>query len=401
MNGFSDDDKSELRSHQPPRVVFAGGGTGGHVCPAIAVAEALRELDPRAEVLFLGTGRGVEKRLLDSAGYPDIAVAPTHLRRSLRHLPMLAFASARGLARAFAAVGRFRPQVCLGLGGYAQVPGLIAARAYGVPFALFEPNAVVGRANRLLSGAAREVFIQWPETTSGLKAPERAVITGTPIGKKALGLGDPELARARLGLPSQLPALLIVGGSQGARPLNDWAESVFAGVRRPPFSIIHLTGDKARTRSLKRTYDRAGVPNVVFTFHDRMGELYSASSVVLGRAGGATLAEVTAAGKPCVAVPYPHAVDDHQRANALALGDGGILCDQRELGIGTYDRIVELLSNPLERFELTEKSRRRGHPDAAMAVAERLLAIARGEPTPTLRPRVERAGSEQLSRGAF
>ncbi|MDF1665523.1 MAG: UDP-N-acetylglucosamine--N-acetylmuramyl-(pentapeptide) pyrophosphoryl-undecaprenol N-acetylglucosamine transferase [Planctomycetota bacterium] len=358
------------------RVLFAGGGTGGHICPAMAVVEALKERDPKTEVLFLGTGRAVERKLLEGAGLPYEVAAPTRMDRRLRSLPGLLGGAAKGLAKAFSAIKRFRPHVVLGLGGYGQVPGVVAARLLNIPYALFEPNRVPGRANRLLSGGAKDIYIQWAGTETMLRKPERAVRTGTPVRKQALATLSQDEARRELGLPLSKPVLLIVGGSQGAKPLNDWAEQVFETVRRPRFSIIHLAGSGDSARSLNRVYERAGVAHAVFPFRADMGPLYAASDLVFCRAGGATLAEVTAAGLPSIAVPYPHAVDDHQRANARSLGAGALIREQTDLGMGTFDEIAECLSTGRQLEELARHSRAIGCPDAAMEVAKRLEMLA-------------------------
>jgi UDP-N-acetylglucosamine--N-acetylmuramyl-(pentapeptide) pyrophosphoryl-undecaprenol N-acetylglucosamine transferase len=364
------------------RVLFAGGGTGGHICPAMAIAEALKEQDPSSELLFLGTGREVERKLLEGAGYPYEIAAPTRLDRRLRSLPLVLAGAAKGLAKAFRAIKRFSPDVVLGLGGYGQVPGVVAARMLGIPYALFEPNRVPGRANRLLSGGAQEIYIQWAGTEEALRKPERAVRTGTPVRQQALVTQSAEDARYRLGLPVKRPVLLIVGGSQGARPLNNWAEKVFETVRRPRFSILHLTGNKDSARGLNRVYERAGVAHGVFPFRDDMGLLYAASDLVLCRAGGATLAEVTAAGLPCFAVPYPHAVDDHQRANAESLGLGGRIREQAELGMETFDEIADCLADDEHRERFAAFSRELGCPKAAQRVAEQLGNIAQSQTLP-------------------
>lgn len=358
------------------RVLFAGGGTGGHICPAMAVAEALQEFDARAEVLFLGTGREVERKLLESAGYPYEVAAPVRMDRRLSRLPFLLAGAAKGMGKALRAVHRFRPHVVMGLGGYGQAPGVVSARVLGIPYVLFEPNKVPGRANRLLSAGAREVFIQWAGTEKGLRRPERAVQTGTPIRRQARVSQSKATAKARLGLPTDRKTLLIVGGSQGAKPLNDWAEGVFQHIRKARFSVVHLTGSKNDTKSLRDVYSRAGMPHVVMPFAEAMGELYAAADLVFCRAGGATLAEVTAAGLPAFMVPYPHAVDDHQTANACSLGAGGRVTYQQDLGMGTFDEIDECLTNPEILKRMAEFSKQLGFPDAARSVAARLRAVA-------------------------
>jgi len=391
------------------RVMFAGGGTGGHVCPAIAVANALRQLDmadgpdgARAEVFFCGTGRAVERRLLDEAGYRYAAVAPERVG-GWRKLPRMAMTGASGMARALSETRSFQPDVVLGLGGYAQVPGLMAAASLGIPFALMEPNKTPGRANRLLARFAREVYVQFAGMESVFGGGVRAMRTGTPIRELALTKQSAQAARTELGLPANRSTLLIVGGSQGARALNRWAEMAFTRVRRAPISVIHLTGDSKDASRLRQVYHRAGAAAYVVPFSRHMGRLYAAADLVLCRAGGATLAETCAAGLPAYAVPYPFAVDDHQRANAEALGPAGVVVPQTELTAGLYDQLLGTLCDRVRYRSMAAAATQLGHPDAARRIAGRLCTLGgrAGLNTQAItRPKPRRRRLEKSASGA-
>jgi UDP-N-acetylglucosamine--N-acetylmuramyl-(pentapeptide) pyrophosphoryl-undecaprenol N-acetylglucosamine transferase len=358
------------------RLLLCGGGTGGHVVPAVAVARALEEEVPGARVLMLGTGRPVEERILSTAGIPRVALASAPAPRSIAGLARALLGNARGLAQAYRAARAFEPDVALGLGGYASAAGVIAARLLGAPVALFEPNAVAGKATRLLSRLAREVYVHWPEGGEGLRAP--AVATGTPIAARARApreLSKKE-ARARFGLPDA-PCVLIVGGSQGARALDRWALASLGVVKSSSnTTVLHVAGDGEA--ELRAAYDAAGVRARVVRFLDDMGAAYRAADLAVCRAGAATLAEACAEGLPVVAVPLPTSALDHQRANARALErqSAGFLVDELDLDGPTF---LDVLALPAERetlASLRSGAIAAGKPDAARVVARRLLALA-------------------------
>lgn len=359
----------------PLRVVFAGGGTGGHLYPAIAAARALEALAPGSEVLFLGSDKPLERRILEPTGYRHVAL-PTAPWRGARRALGFAWAQARGLLGAARCLRGFAPDVVLGLGGFPSVGPALAARLLGVPVALFEPNAVPGRANALLARIAQEAFVHWEETPLACAR----VRCGTPVGARALlpaGLTRAQ-ARAALGLPATGPLLLVMGGSQGAGALNRWAIAAAPALAADGAAVLHLAGNVEAARAVEEAYGAAGVVARVEPFFADVGLAYLAADVAVVRAGGATLAEVAAAGLPAVAVPMPGSAGDHQRHNAraFAASGAGLCVEEAALGPETL-RTALTIARQEERSEaFRARARASARPDAARAVALRLARLA-------------------------
>lgn len=348
------------------RVLFAGGGTGGHVCPAVAVAGALERIAPGSQVLFLGTGRAVEERILGRARLPHVALAcsPFGWRT--------VFANARGFARAYYEARRFLPEVVLGLGGYASAAGVIAGRAVGARVALFEPNALAGKATSALARLAHEAYVHWDQPLAA-----KTVVTGTPLDENALASSDltKEEARARLDLPVDRPCVLVVGGSQGARALNRWVMESIHDVSTD-VSFVHVAGNEDLDR-VRHAYATAEMNARVVPFLDGMATAYRAASIAVCRAGAATLAEVAAEGLPAVLVPYPKAALDHQRANARAyeLAGGGKLLDETSLTPNVLAQVSAMAGDEPLLAAMRQAARAQARPDAAGDVARRLLTL--------------------------
>ncbi|MCA8925952.1 MAG: undecaprenyldiphospho-muramoylpentapeptide beta-N-acetylglucosaminyltransferase [Planctomycetes bacterium] len=349
-----------------PRIAIAGGGTGGHLCPAVAVAEELVRLAPDAQVEFLGSGKELERKILEPTRfrYHVTDCAPMNLGGAWR--------TAKGVFQARRVLRGLRPDLVLGLGGYVSGPGVFAARTLGLPIVLFEPNAVAGNANRLLARWAEAAYVHFPETELG--CPTLAL--GTPIGQAVRrGLGCSRMAAIRaLGLDPRLPTLLIMGGSQGAAPLNQWIfEHLPASA--PRLNAIHLCGKGADAAALRARYADAGVRAYVQPFVRQIGTLYRAADLAVVRGGGGTLAELQAVGLPAFVVPLPASAGDHQRRNAEAFaasGAGEVLA-QAELDADALERALECLASPTRLTRWRSAAQRAGHPQAARRVAEDLL----------------------------
>jgi UDP-N-acetylglucosamine--N-acetylmuramyl-(pentapeptide) pyrophosphoryl-undecaprenol N-acetylglucosamine transferase len=305
------------------RVVVTGGGTGGHLFPAMAAVEALRRRRPEAEVLFVGAARGVEAAILPRAGQPfrGLEVSPVAGRDALARLRTvlalpLVVARARGILR------EFGPTVVLGVGGYASVPTVVAARLERIPVVLHEQNAYPGLANRWLARWAAAVGVSF-DAAAGHFPAGRATVTGNPV-RAAITPGDPAPARRALGLEPERFTVLVFGGSQGAHRLNagvrDALPELAAGPRR--FQFVHATGPRDLDE-MRRAYRAQGTPARVEPFLDDMASAYRAADFALCRAGAGTIFELAAVGKPALLVPYPHAANDHQRQNAEAMVQAG------------------------------------------------------------------------------
>lgn len=351
------------------RVILAGGGTGGHVIPALAIANELRQRSG-AEVLFVGTSRGIETRLVPAAGYQLKLIEVGALNRvSLRtrlktmvSLP-LAVLEARRLLR------EFNPDVVIGVGGYASGPVMLAATRGRYPTVVFEPNVVPGFANRVVAKGVDVACVHFQETCRFFRKCE---VTGVPVRAEFFQI-QPKTAGE--------PTLLLFGGSQGARALN---RSLTAAAKElvqrvPGLHIIHQTG-KADFDECRAEYDHAGVPAEVSPFIDKMAEAFSRADLLICRSGASTVAEVAAAGKPAIFIPLPTAADDHQKRNAEAFAkrDAGVLLEQEEL---TATRLVEvvatLLTDRARLLKMGVAARELAHPDAAQRIAELAAALAK------------------------
>jgi len=312
------------------RVALTGGGTGGHVYPALAIAEALeteRALAP-LELLFLGTRDRLEARLVPEAGRRLAFVAAAPLVRGLSPALLRTLtANLLGLIQALAIFHRFRPDVLIATGGYVTFPVVLAlrlVRALGrsrARIALLEPNAVAGLTNRLLAPLVDEIWLGVP----GARTPDaRTHVTGTPVRTSFLTELEPAEARRRLGLDPRKTTIVVMGGSQGARRIND-AVAAFASVPLPEgWQLLHLCGeaDFDRLGSLEAGAIARGDVRLA-SYLDDPYAAYAAADLLVGRAGASTLAELAATGTPALLVPYPHATDDHQRCNAEGMARAG------------------------------------------------------------------------------
>ncbi|KPV39755.1 hypothetical protein AN478_10080 [Thiohalorhabdus denitrificans] len=352
------------------RVVIAAGGTGGHVFPALAVAD---ELSRRGvEVHFVGTGAGVEARAVPAAGYPLHRLEMRGLRGSgWRRWAALPWALGRAVAAAGRTLLRLRPAAVLAMGGYVAAPAGLGAWVTRRPLVLHEQNAVPGLAIRLLRRLATRILTGFPEAAERLGP--RARWVGTPVRTELLGLEEPARRYAERGGPLRV---LVFGGSQGARFLNREVPPCLAGLAEErPVTVWHQAG-RDEGEAVERAYADAGLEATVTPFIEDMAAAYAWCDLVFCRAGAATVAELEAAGVPAVLVPFPHAVDDHQRKNAEALVDrGAAVCLTQEEWEGR--EVIGLLRNRLADREalaaMGEAARGLARPEAAKAVADSCL----------------------------
>ncbi len=353
------------------RLVIAGGGTGGHVFPGIAIAEALEDRTG-LELLWIGTGRQVETSALHgrSWNYRCLNVKPLHgvslgkRTLSLLSMPMV-------IIRALTWIKEFRPDIVLGVGGYVSGPVLVAARLLGIPTAIHEQNLVPGLTNRLAARFAGKVLISFEETREYF--PKNTVIfTGNPVRKSILMDTDRSSTRA-----DGQKRLLVIGGSQGSQSLNRLASSANkilwqSGIK---IRVWHQTGPEDYAR-IKAAYQDVALPAKVSPFIDDMGQAYRWADLVLCRAGATTLSELTSLGIPSILIPYPFASDGHQEANARLMERAGAARYFRQDDIGAVKLAGEIerlfrKTNGLNRMK--EKARRLGRPDAAQDIVGILL----------------------------
>ncbi|MEO5818953.1 MAG: undecaprenyldiphospho-muramoylpentapeptide beta-N-acetylglucosaminyltransferase [Vicinamibacteraceae bacterium] len=352
------------------RVVIAGGGTGGHLFPGLAIAREILARRPDAVVTFAGTARGIEARAVPAAGFALDTIrslglkgkSPVALARGVATLPLSA-------VDAMGVIARRRPHVVVGVGGYSSGPIAVAAWLRRVPVLLHEQNAQAGLTNRLVARLARAIALTYDQTSAGFG--EKSFVSGNPVRPQFLHVG-PEPAGAR--------RVLIFGGSQGAHAINLAVVEAASQLARatPPPHVTHQTGERDLAE-VREGLARAGLAARVEPFLDRMDEEMSAASVIVCRAGSTTLAEIAAVGRAAILVPLPTATDDHQRKNAAALSSVGAaeLLEQRELtGATLATRILALLDDEPRRAQLAAAVKRFARPDAARVIVDRVLEIA-------------------------
>jgi UDP-N-acetylglucosamine--N-acetylmuramyl-(pentapeptide) pyrophosphoryl-undecaprenol N-acetylglucosamine transferase len=358
------------------RVVIAGGGTAGHVFPALALARRLAH--PHGiEVTFAGTGAGIEARLVPAAGLPFTIVEAKPLVRSLSPG---ALAAPLALLRS---VGACRPlvvgaDVVVGMGGYVSGPVVLAALRARRPVVLHEQNAVPGLANRLFSRRARATALSFAEAAGRLPRRARTVVTGNPVRDEVLRVNEDrdalrKEAVAELDLDPDRRTVLVFGGSQGALHVDRAAVGacrLLAG--RDDLQLVLLTG-RPHLREVQRSLP-AGTPLQIraIGFLDRMELAYAVADLVVARAGATSIAEITACGLPSLLIPYPHATGRHQEANARAVqraGGASLLLDDRLTDASLAERVVNLVDHRERLQAMAERSRAWGRPDAAEALA--------------------------------
>ncbi len=353
------------------RAILAGGGTGGHVIPALAIARELQERFD-AEVLFIGTARGIETRLVPAAGFELELIEVGGLKsvslatrlKTLFNLPRAILDSGRMLSR-------FRPDVVIGVGGYASGPAMLAAALRDVPTLAFEPNFVPGFANKVVAPIVTMAAVHFEETARFFR---RAVVTGVPVRREFFPI--PPVAA----VPHGRPTLLVFGGSQGAAALNRvMVESLSSfKARLPEIYIIHQTGERDYNQA-QAAYLRSGISAEVHPFIEDMPGAFARADLLVCRSGASTVAEVTAAGRTAVFVPFPRAADDHQRRNAEALASAGAaaLITENELtGERLLDEIRALLLDRPRLRRMAEAARGLAHPDAAAEIANLAARLA-------------------------
>ncbi|HEY1528146.1 MAG TPA: undecaprenyldiphospho-muramoylpentapeptide beta-N-acetylglucosaminyltransferase [Candidatus Angelobacter sp.] len=355
------------------RVLIAGGGTGGHVIPALAIA---RELKARydAEVLFVGTARGMENRLVPQAGFGLMRVKVGALKNvSLMTRVRTLFDLPRAVVESRKIINVFHPDVVVGVGGYASGPAMAAAILMHVPTLAFEPNYVPGFANKIVGHRVSAAAVHFEQTQKFFNNPQ---VVGVPV--RAEFFQVPPLDG------NHAPTLLVFGGSQGARAINQAMVAAAPEVLRqiPRLQVIHQTGER-EYNDVAAAYAQAGIKAEVSAFIDDMPAAFARADLLLCRSGASTVAEATGAGKPAIFVPFPQAADDHQRRNAEAIAEGGaaILVPQAELTPERLrDVIVELFGDPQRLKKMSERARALSHNDAAGRVA-RMVAELSGLPS--------------------
>lgn len=343
------------------KLLLAGGGTGGHLFPAVALAQLLLKQEEQAAVQFVGTEKGLEARLLPKLGLPlqtvDMAgVVGRGLRGKLEMFPRLI----KSMNQARTILKTFVPDLVIGVGGYASVPVLLMAKVLGIPYAIHEQNALPGLSNKLLGRWAKQIFLSYPDSVAGFAA-DKTVVTGNPL-RPGLETVDPHLPE-----PGKL---LIFGGSRGARAINQAVCKMLPILKDWPEcpQLLHQTGEDD-LQDVRQAYIAAGFdPQQVVPFIDDMATAYAEARLVICRAGATTLAELTACGRPAILIPFPFAAGDHQTANARTLEAAGAakLLPQPELKPERLSVLIkQLFVDRRALQQMADCGRTLGQPGAA------------------------------------
>lgn len=364
--------------------LFAGGGTGGHLFPGLAVAHALRERDPDARIVFLTTTRDLDRKLLSPTGFEQITQVVQPLASNPLRWPRFWWSWRTSVAAARRLIRRRKPRAVLGLGGYAAGPPVVAAKREGARAAILNPDAVPGRANRYLGRFASLVVTQFDVSAAHFPIEANCQRWGCPIRATFATQPDVAQARAHFKLDPEKPTIVVTGASQGARTINEALPLVWGEFAKnhPDWQILHLAGE-ADAHETRVAYARSGAPAAVLPFTHDMHLALGAADVVVSRAGASTLAELTALGKPSVLLPYPYHRDQHQRHNAQALVDAGaaIIVEDRKSGPVNAVRIREALmqlGDSTRRAEMTVAAATLGQTNAAARVAAWMAAGGEG-----------------------
>ena len=356
------------------RILVAAGGTGGHLYPGIAVARCFQAACPGADIAFLGRRGGLEERLVPKEGFPlhTVTVQSLQGRSKLAQFRSLG-ALSLGTLQALRLLRRWQPHLVIGAGGYVMAPALLAATLLRLPRVIMEQNLVPGLTVRVLARYAQRVFTAFPESRDFLSQPQ-VVCTGTPVRSEIV-------AQIPDGVPNDTTGLnvLVVGGSQGAHRLNQAVIEVLPllAAHSQPVRFVHQTGEADLPR-VTEAYKERGITAEAHAFLHDMPQRYQWAHLVLCRAGASTLAELTACGKPAILVPYPHAADDHQRHNALALwrqGAAHVILDAELTGQRLYEYLQPYILDPASLREQAAQSRRLGRPHAARDIVNACLQM--------------------------
>jgi UDP-N-acetylglucosamine--N-acetylmuramyl-(pentapeptide) pyrophosphoryl-undecaprenol N-acetylglucosamine transferase len=374
------------------KVVIAGGGTGGHIYPGIAVAEELRRLRPDAQFLFVGSDRGLEGRVVPEAGFAlETLPARGVVRTRWWKLPASLYGNFVAFLRALGLIKKFQPDVVLCTGGYVSMPVGLAAWWLKRPVLLQEQNSIPGLTNRLLSGLAKEVHVAFTEARPYLWRKDRLRLSGNPVRRVILS-GDRRTARQRFGLDETAPTVFVFGGSRGAKRITQAALEAMRDLRSSLDAQWLLQTGKEDFNAAKHEAEASGARAVIMPYVIQIHEAYAAADLVVCRAGAMTLAEIAAVGVPAILVPFPYSAYDHQVKNAESLAERGaasLIPDEKLSGERLAQEVLRLLRDRESLVRLSAHARTFARPDAAERIARSLIQWAEAKTEPAHAPVAE------------
>lgn len=356
------------------RLLIAGGGTGGHLFPGVAVAEELLAREPGAELLFVGTARGIEARVVPELGW-DIELIKVSGLKTVGALGALrgALRIPASLLQSRRILKRFRPDAVIGVGGYASGPVVLAAKLMGIKTGILEQNSIPGLTNRILGKFAHEIFLSFAHSQSFFDA-KKSTLVGNPIRRQIL---DSLQTEPKTG--TEDVRLFIFGGSQGAKAVNEMCCRAAVLLEQQGLlpSIVHQTGS-ATLDATRAMYEEAGIKADCRAFINDMAEEYRAADLIISRSGATTIAELGIVGKPAILVPYPFAANNHQELNAEEMVSAGAALMLKQDGAEDGERMAALigglLRDPKKRRDMAIAMRAFGRPDAARHIVDFITA---------------------------
>lgn len=352
------------------RVIIAGGGTGGHIFPAISVAEEILKRSGTNEVLFVGTKRGLENELLSKRGFGVEHISARGIKgKGVGKSVSALLAACKGVSDSMSIIKRFVPDVVLGVGGYVSGPAVLAASLRGIPTAICEQNGYPGLTNRILGRFVRKVFATFDESVKFFPR-GKVVITGNPVREDILR--SPKVKK-----DAGVITVLVFGGSQGAHKLNASVPEAVSRLGGSGIKVIHQTGDRD-FEPVQNAYAEHGIDARVLRFIDDMAGAYAEADFVIGRSGAGTVAEITALGKPSLLVPYPYATNDHQMENARVLERAGaaVIVEDKD---ATAENLHAALTKLLRKDKLNTMASHAlalGRPDAAEVIVNEIIKLS-------------------------
>lgn len=361
------------------KVIISGGGTGGHIYPAIAIANALQAADPAIEVLFVGAEGKMEMEKVPKAGYkiiglPIVGINRQHLLKNL----LFPFKLLNSFKQAIKIVNDFKPDVAIGVGGYASGPLLLAAQLKGIPYFIQEQNSFAGITNKFLAKKAQQIFVAYPNMEKFFPK-EKIQILGNPVRKDLLEVASKKAqAQLHFQINNQSPCLLIIGGSQGARSINQAILKDLDKINQAGIQIIWQTGVPFEAQAKEAVTKFPNLKAYVSAFIYEMDLAYSAADLVCSRAGALSVSEICLAGKPSILVPFPAAAEDHQTENAKSLVNQGaaLMVRDAEAGNELVDKALDLLQQAEQLQALGAAAQKLGKPNAATEIVQVILQMS-------------------------
>ena len=358
------------------KFIISGGGTGGHIFPAVAIANEIRRREPTAEILFVGASGRMEMTRVPEAGYEIVGLDIAGLQRRLTPqnlmFPVRVFRSVR---RAGKLLEHFRPDAVVGVGGYASAPVLLAATSRGIPSLIQEQNSYAGLVNKLLARRVSKICVAYDGMEKFFPA-DKLVLTGNPV-RTEITTGNRAEAQQFFDLDPTKKTLLVIGGSLGARTLNLATAAALPRLREAGVQLLWQTGKLYYPEARQQAAEYAADHLHALEFVQRMDLAYAAADVVISRAGALSVSEICLTGKAAVLVPSPNVAEDHQTKNALALVSKGaaVLITDEHAAERLYDETLRLLADPERQQQLSERVRELGRPDATTAIVDELFSL--------------------------